>query len=129
MSTTNTAGVGMRGTEAHDRSVDSSKFNHCIALCSACAAACNRCAAACIARGASDMAHCITLDLDCAAICNTAAGVMARNSENAGLLCSLCADICKLCAAECAHHDALHFRRCAEACQKCEAECQHMATA
>jgi hypothetical protein len=53
---------------------------------------------------------------------------MARNSENAELVCSLCADICRRCAAECAIHDMDHCRNCAQACRQCETECQRMAT-
>ena len=106
-----------------------SDFSRCIALCNACAAACNRCAAECIQEASGTMARCIALDLDCAAICTTAAGAMARNSENAGLICGLCADICRLCGAECGTHDMDHCQRCAEACKQCESECQRMAIA
>ncbi|WP_395320668.1 four-helix bundle copper-binding protein [Variovorax sp. UC74_104] len=130
MSNTNIEEAVERGTGGAGSAADAGRLNRCIALCNACAVACERCASACIAEGAgARMARCVLLDLDCAAICTAAAGIMARNSENAGLICSLCADICRLCAAECASHSQPHCSRCAEACNQCEAECQRMATA
>ncbi|MDP9917293.1 hypothetical protein J2W24_002944 [Variovorax boronicumulans] len=68
------------------------------------------------------MARCIPLNLDCASLCTAAAEMMARNSENAGLACSLW-------AAECASHEEAHCPRCADACRQCETECQRIATA
>jgi hypothetical protein len=98
----------------------------CIDLCNACALACNRCAAACVAEEMPGMARCIALDTDCAAACAMAAAVMARGSENVALVCGMCAELCKRCAAECGSHDMDHCQRCAEACRQCEAECRRM---
>lgn len=129
MSNTRMPGAEERITGAAQPDHASLPFNRCIELCNACAVACNRCAAACVEEASSTLARCIALDLDCAAICVATADAMARNSENAGLFASLCADVCRLCAAECADHDMDHCRRCAQACQLCEAECQRVASA
>ena len=50
------------------------------------------------------MARCIALDIDCAQVCALAAAAMARGSEHAKAICMLCANICEVCGAECAHH-------------------------
>lgn len=63
------------------------------------------------------------------AICRMAAAFMARNSEYAAAICSLCADICQACGDECAKHGASHCQACARACHRCAEECRKMATA
>lgn len=93
--------------------------------CEACATTCLQCAAACLKEeSVSQMTRCIQLDLDCAAICRLAAEVLARGSENAEDICSLCADICEQCADECAGHDMAHCQQCALACERCAEACQ-----
>jgi hypothetical protein len=100
-----------------------------MAACNDCAAACERCATACL--GETDvamLARCIRLDRDCADICRLAAAFMARDSDHAVGLCSLCADICDTCADECERHAHMeHCARCAEACRRCARECREMA--
>lgn len=99
----------------------------CIDACTQCALACHHCSAACLAeKRVEPLVRCIALDIDCAALCELAAGAMARNSENAGLICRLCAQLCDMCAEECGKHDSEHCQACAQACRACAAECQRM---
>lgn len=107
------------------------QYESCIEACSVCAATCNHCASACLHEpDVKMMARCIALDLDCAAICQLAAEAMARGSENAQAICSLCADICDACGEECAKHTAMeHCRECADACHRCADECRRMSQA
>jgi len=93
-----------------------------------CAAACDHCAASCLEEdNVAMMARCISLDMDCAQICRFAAGALTRNSENAGAIARLCADICGACASECSKHDHDHCRKCAEACEHCAESCRTIA--
>lgn len=102
----------------------------CIEACHAAAVAADRCANACLAeRDPGALARCIQLDLDCAQICRLAASYLARDSENAKLICEDCAEICERCAEECdrhAEHHA-HCRDCAQACRACLQACLRMA--
>ena len=105
------------------------KFNECIEACNACAVACNYCASSCLQEeDVKMMAHCIALDIDCAQVCALAAAVMARGSEHAKAVCTLCANICEACGAECANHGMAHCQACAEACTACANECRQMAS-
>ncbi|KTT17996.1 four-helix bundle copper-binding protein [Pseudacidovorax intermedius] len=100
----------------------------CIDACNACAVACNHCAASCLREpDPGAMAGCIRLDMDCAAVCQLAAAAMARGSEHAAAICTLCARICEACAAECAQHDMDHCQACAQACRDCAQACRAMA--
>lgn len=102
-------------------------FESCLEACNQCAAACHRCVTACLQEpDPRSMARCIALDLDCAAICELAAGVIARASEHAQAVCSLCADICESCGEECARHPLDQCRQCAEQCRHCAEECRRM---
>lgn len=106
------------------------KYATCIEACYQCAAACDHCATSCLNEDdVKMMARCIALDVDCADICRMAAAFMARNSEYAAAICSLCADICQACGDECAKHGASHCQACARACHRCAEECRKMATA
>lgn len=104
------------------------EFESCIKACNECADACDMCATACL--GEDDvkmMARCIALDIDCAQLCRTAAGVMARGSEAAQIVCQACASVCDMCAGECARHPMQHCQDCAAACRRCADECRKMA--
>jgi hypothetical protein len=103
------------------------QFASCIEACNACALACDHCAIACLnEEDPKAMASCIRLDLDCAATCRLAVGAMARDSEHAGAICALCADICESCAQECRQHDMDHCQACADACEQCAQACLTM---
>jgi hypothetical protein len=102
----------------------------CIDACNACATACERCAVACLAEpDPGRMARCIALDMDCAQICRMVASWLARDSENAKLLCEDCAEVCERCADECDRHPAEHCRACAKACRAAMQACLRMAQA
>ncbi|MDF7813855.1 four-helix bundle copper-binding protein [Hymenobacter sp. YC55] len=91
----------------------------------ACVAACEQCASACLREDdVQMMVPCITLDRDCADICALAARLLARNSPHATHLLGECAEICRLCGAECAQHAAPHCQECAAACRRGEEACR-----
>lgn len=100
----------------------------CIEACQHCADACDHCATACLhEQDVAPLARCIALDVDCAQLCRLAAGLMARDSENAPLLCGTCATLCERCADECEKHAHMaHCKACAEACRRCAEECHRM---
>jgi len=107
---------------AHDLNAD------CRQACNDCADACDHCAAACLQEGdVKSMAHCIALDMDCAAMCRLAAGSIARDSELAKRICSLCVLVCETCGEECARHEHAHCQDCAAACRACAEACRRMA--
>ncbi len=102
-------------------------FKRCIDACLECAAICNHCASSCLKEeDLKMMAACIQLDLECSAICFAAAQLMSLGSENAKKLCSICADICEACGAECGKHQSEHCQMCASACRNCAAICREM---
>lgn len=104
------------------------QFKACIDACYASAAACDHCAASCLQeQDIKPMARCIALDMDCAQVCRLAASLMARGSEFASALCTLCADICAACGDECGKHSMDHCQQCAQACRRCADECRRMA--
>jgi hypothetical protein len=108
----------------------SNSFQSCLEACLRCAQACEHCASSCLAeRDVARMAQCVRLDRDCAEACWAAAAFMSRNSQFAGDLCRLCAEICDACGAECRKHSAGHCQQCAEACLACAEECRQMAGA
>lgn len=109
---------------AHD------EYHSCIDACVNCSQECEHCANACLGeRDVKTMAECIRLDKDCAEICWSAAGYMSRDSQFSQQVCTICAEICDACAAECRKHKAEHCQRCAEACESCAEECRRMAGA
>lgn len=89
-----------------------------------CALACEMCASACLdEKDVTMMTRCIELDRDCADICFQAARLLQRDAEIAHHFLSVCEEICRLCADECAKHEMNHCKTCAEACQKCAEAC------
>ena len=104
------------------------QYRACIDACNQCVSACNHCAVSCLREDdPKPMARCIALDIDCAAFCQLAAAAMARDSEKAGAICALCADICQTCSDECTKHPMDHCKACAEACRLCAEACRGMA--
>lgn len=100
----------------------------CIDACNDCADACDHCSTACLQEAdIRPMARCIALDIDCAALCRLAAASMARGSEFAKRLCSLCALVCEACGEACGRHAHDHCQACAAACAKCAEACRRMA--
>lgn len=104
------------------------EFASTIATCYDCAAACDHCATACLQEpDPKAMARCIALDLDCADLCRLSAAFMARGSDFAKEICTLCAKVCEECGAECAKHQVEHCQACAAACRRCAEACRRMA--
>jgi hypothetical protein len=104
----------------------------CIDACNAAADAAERCAIACLAApNPAEMSRCIQLDIDAAQLSRLVSSFLARDSENAKLLCEDCAEVLDRCAGECdghaAHHE--HCRMCAEACRLAMTACLRMAQA
>jgi len=103
------------------------KYRECIEACFNCASVCNFCAASCLnEKDVNMMVNCIRLDMECALICSTAAQVMSMNGTQLLALCTICADICDACAAECAKHEMGHCKKCAETCRNCATLCRSM---
>lgn len=93
-----------------------------------CAATCLYCADACLdEENVKMMVRCIRLDRDCAEICTATANFLSRNSQNAGGLIRLCADICRQCGQECQKHQSDHCQQCAKACFECAEACSQYA--
>ncbi|UVW30057.1 four-helix bundle copper-binding protein [Massilia sp. H6] len=106
------------------------QYEDCIEACNDCALACDVCASSCLQEDdVKAMARCIAMDIDCAQLCRLAAGMMARGSEAAELVCEACASLCDMCADECGKHQMQHCQDCAAACRKCAAACRQMVRA
>lgn len=100
------------------------EYRKCIDLCLECVDVCSHCASMCLRE--ADVAHmsrCIQMDIECAVVCDATAQLMSLGSQYARQLVSLCATICRDCAAECRMHDNDHCRECADICEACAAEC------
>jgi len=77
--------------------------------------------------GEEDMKTCHLLCLDCLAVCNACVQLMAGQSDYAGKVCNICAELCQRCADECAKFDSATCQQCAEKCQTCADTCSRMA--
>jgi hypothetical protein len=109
------------------RSPQQQRYHACLEACVACWVACEMCSDACLDEpDVGEMVRCIRLDRKCAEACQAAVRAMVRGSEAAPQVCRLCAELCDLCAAECARHHHEHCRICAETCRRCAQECRRM---
>ncbi|KEI00922.1 four-helix bundle copper-binding protein [Clostridium botulinum] len=107
--------------------VSNQKYQTCIDICLECSEVCEWCSNCCLNEpDPKAMVCCIKLDSDCADMCTLAAKFMARDSQFAKQLCSLCAQICKCCGEECAKHPNDHCKNCANICNRCATECENM---
>ena len=108
----------------------SPEMQQCIQRCQDCETTCQLTLMYCLQRGNTyaEAAH-IRLLLDCIAMCQTCTGLMLRDSEFAGRLCTLCADLCDRCAASCEQFagDA-QLAACAASCRRCAESCRAMGT-
>jgi hypothetical protein len=52
--------------------------------------------------------------------------MMARNSDNAKMMCEMCAKMCDMCADECMKFDMPECKMCADMCRSCADECRKM---
>lgn len=108
-------------------------FTECIDACFECAYTCNSCADACLGEdNVQELIQCIRLNMDCADICAATGRTVSRMTEPQMEVIraqvQACAEVCRLCAEECArhaqHHE--HCRVCAEACRRCEQACHQL---
>jgi len=101
----------------------------CAELCRQCADACLELVGTCVAPGGSSTdSHHLNLLLDCVDVCGSAAASLRRGSPHHGMLCSACATVALLCAAECQKRGGdERMVRCAQICARCAEKCQRMA--
>lgn len=108
--------------------MQNSLYSQCIEACYQCAVACKECALGCLSEDdVHHMVACIQSDLECEAICRHTAEILSLKSRFSPEICTICAEICRSCAAECAKHDEEHCRICAQACEKCADLCSKLA--
>ena len=100
----------------------------------ACMDACHHCRVTCLSIVTQ---HCLPMGgeharpehikimLDCAQICATSLDFMARGSDQHKLVCGVCAQICRACAASCEKLDGMED--CVAACLRCAEACEKMA--
>lgn len=108
----------------------SGDIQQCIANCMECYTVCLQTISYCLQQGGSlaDAAH-LKLMMDCVEICQTSANFMIRGSEQHKLTCSVCAEICQICADACARmgENDKQLALCAETCTRCAESCRQMA--
>lgn len=69
----------------------------------------------------------INILMDCAEICRTSANFMLRGSSFHAYTCDVCAEICIVCADECAPFSAdEQMQACADICRRCADSCEAM---
>lgn len=107
---------------------DISRFKDCIETCWECRTMCldtlfNYCLPMSGPHAAPD--H-IKVMLDCIETCQLAADVMRRGSENHGITCRACAEICDACAESCAAMEDDRMQECAKICTRCADSCRQM---
>jgi len=121
--------------EAHPRkaSLDVNALALTAGEVNACAQTCTACADACL--GESDikpLLRCIKVNQDCADACHAAANMLVRFTEWDWDVVSeqlrACAEICRICAAECRKHASKHAHcaACADTCDSCTRRCMQM---
>lgn len=105
--------------------MDILKYDEAIEACRACASVCQQCISACLLESdVKSLVRCIELCRSCATISASAAEIFSCDSEFTQEMSSLCAEIARECAQECAKHPGLgHCQRCAEACRICTDLC------
>jgi hypothetical protein len=106
-------------------------MRRCIDECVRCHEVCLSTVPYCLEQGGRHSAEShITLLLDCADACQAAADFMLRGSPLHTRSCSMCAEVCRRCADECAGFEADEvMRACAQACERCAESCEQMAAA
>ena len=115
----------MANTTTHEMTRE---MQECIDNCTRCHAICLETAHRCLHLGGKHAeAHHITLLLDCAEICQTSANFMTRGSDQHGITCGACAEICRRCEEACRSmgNDDM-MRKCADACARCASSCEQM---
>lgn len=113
------------------RPPDTSLIEACVVACYDCSSVCVGCSDACLGEAdVADLVRCIRTCLDCSDVCLAGGRVVSRLTEPSPMLVEAqlmaCAEACRVCAAECERHMAMHdhCRVCAEACRVCEQACR-----
>ena len=94
-------------------------LQECLEACNRCVQACNECFDVCCQSSQQEeFASCQKILRDCADICALVSQLIARNSVNAKLIASFCANICDACAKACEKYQ--------DAC--CQKMCRNLQT-
>jgi hypothetical protein len=109
----------------------SSLIEACTAACNECGSLCVACSDACLGEThVADLVCCIRTCLDCSDVCLATARIVSRLTKPSPMLAEVqlmtCAEACRICAAECESHAAMHehCRVCAAACRAREQACR-----
>ena len=113
------------------RAADHDKHSaECAKACDDCARACEACGTHClkmVVDGKKEHVTTLRTCRDCATACSASAAVVARQGPFAGLMCTACAEACRLCGEECdKRKDDAMMKECADECRKCEKACREM---
>lgn len=103
------------------------QFQPCMEKCAQCADACRTCAGYGVS-GANPAlsAHYVGLAYDCAAVCGLLLEMLKRGSDNLRAAGALCQAICERCAEEFSGLKDESWNQCAQIAKLCAAECQRM---
>ena len=102
-----------------------SYLQECLEACNRCVQACNECFDVCCQSSQQEeFASCQKILRDCADICALVSQLIARNSVNAKLIASFCANICDACAKACEKCEDACCQKCAEICRQCADACR-----
>ena len=105
-------------------------FMQCAKACDDCGRTCDACSAHClklVAEGKKEHLKTLQLCQDCATACRASSSIVARQGPCSGMICTACADCCKMCAEACEKFtDDPTMKHCAEECRKCEKSCREM---
>ena len=114
---TGTATAAMSG---HDHSKHTAQLPDVLDAANACLDKGQRCIAHCLVsftEGDTELANCAMKVHEMQEICNAFSYLLAANSSYVKEYSTICAKVCKDCAAECRKHEQHHeCRNCAEAC-------------
>lgn len=100
-------------------------LQECLEACNRCTQACNECFdAICKSSHQEEFVNCQKILRDCADICSLVSQLIARNSVNAKLIASFCANICDACAKACEKCQDACCQKCAEICRQCADACR-----
>ena len=100
------------------------KFKKAIDRCVECVSLCNHAAISALeGDNVQEMRKCIRISLECAIFCRVAAELLSLDSRFSKTICSIVADVCNACAAECEqHNNSGEWALCAEYCRACANE-------
>jgi hypothetical protein len=123
--------IGALFTSHPQRPPGPSLIETCVGASYECAGLCVACSDACLGDAhVADLLCCIRTCLDCSDVCIATARIVSRLTKPTPMLVEAqlmaCAEACRICAAECGSHAAMHdhCRICAEACRACEQACR-----